>query len=154
MSNRSMRYALAGWLLASAPASAWAEPATPRQVAANHLAIHVRNLEASARFYTDVLGLERMSVRLSPTMIWLNAGEFELHLIEGRAQPVQAPLEVHLAFRVPDLSAAIARLDAERVVWGNFAGQAKTRQIRGDGVLQIYFRDPDGYWIEVNQLPR
>ena len=22
--------------------------------------------------------------------------------------------------------------------------------IRNDGVLQVYFQDPDGYWIEVN----
>ena len=151
MRYRSIRYAFACWLLAATPALA--ESAAP-PVAANHMTFHVQNLETSAHFYTDVLGLDRMPTRLSPAMIWLSAGEFELHLIEGRTQPVQAPPEVHLAFRVPDLRAITAKLEAGGVAWGDFAGKARTFQHRGDGVLQIYFRDPDGYWIEVNQLPR
>jgi len=147
----AMRYAFAGWLLVATPALA--ESAAPL-VAANHITFHVQNLETSARFYTDVLGLERMPIRLSPAMIWLSAGGFELHLIEGRTQLVQAPPEVHLAFRVPDIQAVTAKLEAEGVTWGDFAGKASTYQHRADGVLQIYFRDPDGYWIEVNQLPK
>ena len=146
-----MRYVLAAMLFSGAPALA--EPKAP-PVAANHFAIHVQDIEASARFYADVLGLERMSTRLSPTMIWLQTGGFELHLIGGRTQVVQVPPEVHLAFRVPDLQPVTAKLDDNRISWSNFAGEARTLQKRGDGVLQIYFRDPDGYWIEVNQLPR
>jgi lactoylglutathione lyase len=149
MNYHSIRCALAVCVLAAAPVSA--EPGS-LPVAANHLAIHVQDVESSARFYTDVLGLERMSVQLSPTMIWLETGGFELHLVGGRTQKVQVPPEVHLAFRVPDLQPVTAKLDANRVSWGNFAGEARTIQKRGDGVLQIYFRDPDGYWIELNQL--
>jgi hypothetical protein len=28
----------------------------------------------------------------------------------------------------------------------------KTYSIRADGVKQLYFKDPDGYWIEVNNI--
>ena len=150
MSLALMRFALAGCLLATLPASAgsFAPP-----VAANHLAIHVENLEASERFYRDVLGLQAIPITLSPTMKWLGAGGFELHLIGGRTRPVESPREVHLAFRVADLRPVTAGLDGRGVSWGNFAGEPGVYQLRGDGVLQIYFRDPDGYWIEVNQLP-
>ena len=146
-----MRYALAGWLLASV--STWAE-SNPPPAAVNHLAIHVENLEASERFYGDVLGLQVIPTRLSPAMKWLGTGEFELHLIGGRTQPVQVPKEVHLAFRVSDLRPVTNKLDGRQVTWGNFAGESGVYQLRSDGVLQIYFRDPDGYWIEVNQLPK
>lgn len=150
MGFQPIRYALAAFALAAAPA--WAEPSAP--IAANHMAIHVQDLETSARFYIDVLGLERMATQPSPTIIWLETGGFELHLIGGRTQPVQAPRELHLAFRVSDLQPVTARLDSNRVSWGNFAGEARTISKRGDGVLQIYLRDPDGYWIELNQLGR
>jgi lactoylglutathione lyase len=138
-------------VLAVAPVGA--DPGTAT-VAANHLAIHVEDVETSARFYTDVLGLERMAARPSPTIVWLRTGGFELHLVGGRTQPVQVPPEVHLAFRVHDFQPVTAKLDSTGVPWGNFAGEARTVQTRADGVRQIYFRDPDGYWIELNQLGR
>ena len=149
MSNRSIRYALAACVLAAAPVRA--DPGSAR-IAANHLAIHVQDLEASSQFYIDVLGLERMTTQLSPTIIWLETGGFELHLVGGRTQPVQVPPELHLAFRVPDLQTVTAKLDSKQVSWGNFAGEARAIQTRGDGVRQIYLRDPDGYWIELNQV--
>lgn len=148
MRYRLAQYALAGLAMAAAPASA--EPSSSPLIA-NHVAIHVQDLETSARFYTDVLGLERMDTQPSPTIIWLETGGFELHLIGGRTQPVQVPREVHLAFRVSDLQPVTARLDANRIAWGNFGGEAKAVSKRVDGVLQIYLRDPDGYWIELNQ---
>jgi len=130
-------------------------PAAPptASVAANHLAIHVKDPEASARFYSDALGLKRMPIGSTPTIIWLNDGNFELHLVGGRTEPVGVPRQVHFALRVPDLAAVTARLDARNVAWGNFDGASRVSQKRSDGVLQIYFQDPDGYWIEVNQLP-
>lgn len=151
MGYRTVIFAVASGLLAAAPA--WGDTAAPL-VTANHLAIHVKSLDASMRFYTDILGLQKISAKIPPHIIWLKTGDFELHLVGGRTQPVQAPREVHLAFRVPDLATVTSKLDANRIVWGNFAGEAGVRQQRTDGVLQIYFSDPDGYWIEVNQLPR
>lgn len=151
MRYRSMIFALAGSALAAAPAPV---DANPPSVSADHLAIHVASLDASTRFYADILGLEQMSGKIPPNIVWLKVENFELHLVGGRTQPVQSPRQVHLAFRVPDLGAVTAKLDAKGVAWGDFAGKAAVRGERDDGVLQIYFSDPDGYWIEVNQLPR
>jgi len=41
-------------------------------------------------------------------------------------------------------------LDQQQVKYGNFKGDSKVVQLRPDGVQQVYFQDPDGYWIEVN----
>ena len=34
--------------------------------------------------------------------------------------------------------------------YGDFAGTPGVFQTRPDGVKQVYFQDPDEYWIEVN----
>jgi lactoylglutathione lyase len=36
------------------------------------------------------------------------------------------------------------------VEYENWAGEKNAVTNRVDGVKQIYFRDPDGYWIEIN----
>jgi lactoylglutathione lyase len=58
----------------------------------------------------------------------------------------------HFAVTVADFDAFLIRLRSEGVAYyaedGEFAIQT-----RGDGVRQVYFSDPDGYWIEVNDFP-
>lgn len=138
----------------SATAGAFGQGMRPPEVAANHMALYVADPEQSASFYGEVFGLERMPPRASPAVVWLRAGGFELHLIGGRDVAVQSPAEVHLAFRVPHLAPVMAKLGARGIAWGGFKAKTGTYDTRADGVLQIFFRDPDGYWIEVNQLPR
>ena len=44
----------------------------------------------------------------------------------------------------------MAKLNKAAVLYEDLAGKPQTVQVRVDGVKQIYFKDPDGYWIEVN----
>jgi lactoylglutathione lyase len=44
----------------------------------------------------------------------------------------------------------IARLNAHYIPFENWVGKAGIPSKRIDGVQQIYFTDPEGYWIEVN----
>ena len=45
----------------------------------------------------------------------------------------------------------MAALKARGMNWQDFAGNVgQVSQTRSDGVRQIFFRDPDGYWIEIN----
>ena len=44
----------------------------------------------------------------------------------------------------------IALLRNKNVPFENSKGTPDTTNTRPDGVKQIYFQDPDGYWIEVN----
>jgi lactoylglutathione lyase len=55
-----------------------------------------------------------------------------------------------MAFTVPDLSKFMIHLDEEGVAYGGFNAKDRKPTTRPDGVNQIYFQDPDGYWIEVN----
>jgi len=57
---------------------------------------------------------------------------------------------IHGAFNTPKLDDFIAFLRNNNVAFENSNGTTDTTNTRPDGVLQIYFQDPDGYWIEVN----
>jgi catechol 2,3-dioxygenase-like lactoylglutathione lyase family enzyme len=124
----------------------------------DHVALVVQDVERSRRFYTAVLGMDEVPRPESFSFpgAWFRSGSAELHLIgeaeEGRAatiQPTYFERELrrgyvpHVAFELPDLAAAqrhLAALDIPLV-----GGP----QQRGDGVTQLYIRDPDGYVIEL-----
>lgn len=137
--------------LAAPPQSAAPAPPSAR---ADHLALHVADLDRSVSFYTRYFGLQpmRAAARIN-TVRWLQAGSFELHLIGGRTKPTDVPIDVHLALRVQDLDAVMKRLDADRIAWSDSDKNPRVTQTRRDGIRQLYLQDPDGYWIEVNELP-
>lgn len=140
------------FVLAAQPQSA--APPAPPSARADHLALHVADLERSVAFYTRYLGLQpmRAAARIN-TVRWLQAGSFELHLIGGRTKPIDVPIDVHLALRVQDLDAVMKRLDADKIAWSDSDKNPRVTQTRRDGIRQIYLQDPDGYWLEVNELP-
>jgi catechol 2,3-dioxygenase-like lactoylglutathione lyase family enzyme len=83
---------------------------------------------------------------------WLSLGKgVALHLLGGRTAPVPDNRAVHLALTSANLEPILQRLKERRIAWSDFAGnQSAVGAVRTDGVRQIFFRDPDGYWIEVN----
>ena len=44
----------------------------------------------------------------------------------------------------------IKNLEKNKIEYEDWAGTKMKVTNRVDGVKQIYFRDPDGYWIEIN----
>lgn len=114
----------------------------------NHVAIHVRDVDASCRFYREVLGLESMP---RPAFgfpgAWFRLGvDQELHLI-GRPVSVESiPRERHFALMVDDIMAFEAHLKAAGV---SFTGP----KARPDGAHQIFLQDPDGHVIELCTPP-
>ena len=138
--------------LAAQPQSAALAP--PPSARADHLALHVSDLDRSQSFYTRYFGLQPMRAPAPGNIMrWLQAGSFELHLIGGRTRPVDVPIAVHLALRVQDLDAVISRLESDKVTWSDSDKNPRATAIRGDGIRQLYLQDPDGYWIEVNEVP-
>jgi lactoylglutathione lyase len=51
---------------------------------------------------------------------------------------------------VPSVPDFVERLKQSNIAWEDWPGGKGTITTRPDGVKQIYFQDPDGYWIEVN----
>lgn len=120
--------------------------------AINHIAVYVVNLQTSTFFYKDIIGLEMIPEpfhdgRHSWFAIGCNAA---LHIIQGAAAIVPHDKDSHLCFSVPSVEEFTERLDKNNVAYENWPGQAKSVTTRPDGVKQIYFKDPDGFWIEVN----
>ena len=118
----------------------------------NHAALCAKNLKKTAAFYSAVLQLQTIQNPFNDTThVWFKIGDgLALHVIQGNCPSTVHPIAIHLCFNVPSLEAFIRHLDDLNVSYQSFAGEPKKIQIRPDGVRQIYFQDPDGFWIEVN----
>jgi len=77
-------------------------------------------------------------------------GNLQLHLVEGLKDSSRIPFN-HIAFSVPSIDVFILKLNKANISFFGAKGKG-TIDLRGDGVHQIYFRDPDGYEIEVNDM--
>jgi len=117
----------------------------------DHIAIHVRDLEKSVGFYEKVMGLEKIPEPFKDDRhVWFRMGAHnQLHVVGGATDGPGLPIDIHIAFRVGSLTDFMTRLDQTQVKYRSFKGDGKFTP-RPDGVRQIYFQDPDGYWIEVN----
>jgi lactoylglutathione lyase len=83
--------------------------------------------------------------------VWLSIGErAALHLIAGATTIAEQDMDVHIAFRVESVDEIVSRLKQAQVGYYNAKRETGKITVRPDGVKQIYFQDPDGYWIEVN----
>jgi lactoylglutathione lyase len=59
----------------------------------NHVSIIATDLEASARFYVDELGLEPLPTpNFGFPVLWLRAGDRQLHLFERPGVPRRTPI--------------------------------------------------------------
>jgi catechol 2,3-dioxygenase-like lactoylglutathione lyase family enzyme len=118
----------------------------------DHYTIKVKNLDASAAFYKDVLGLDEIKNRTEKSYIrWFSIGGGELHIVEGDSARIQTNVGLHLAFKTSDLDGMISRLNSKNILLHDSSGTPHSYTSRADGVRQFYFQDPDGYWIEVNE---
>jgi lactoylglutathione lyase len=123
-----------------------------RPTVLNHVAIYVNDLAKSTAFYENVLLLQRIPEPFKDGLHqWFSIGlGIQMHVIQGAAQGIKHDKHEHLCFSVASLDDFIAALDKQHIEYSNMAGTAKAPTVRVDGVKQIYFQDPDGYWIEVN----
>jgi lactoylglutathione lyase len=136
---------LAGPVLAALPT--FSQP--PRF---NHTTIYVVDLQKSADFYENVLQLKKIPEPFHDGRhIWFRIGDHaQLHVVSGAKEDIPHDINIHLSFSVPSLEPVIKRLEATHVKYGNWAGNSKEPQLRPDGVKQVYFQDPDGFWLEIN----
>jgi lactoylglutathione lyase len=119
----------------------------------DHTTVYVRDLQKSADFYDKVLELERIPEPFHDGRhVWYRIGPHDqFHVVSGATTAADQDINIHLAFRIAAVSDFVARLDHLSVPYRkSIRGDGKTASIRPDGVHQIYFQDPDGYWIEVN----
>lgn len=121
----------------------------------DHYTIKVQNLENSASFYKQVLGLQEITNRTEkPYIRWFSLGDGELHIVEGKTEAIKTNIGVHLAVKVSNFDSFLNHLKKHDIIIHDSKGNAGTYTTRTDGVLQVYFQDPEGYWIEVNDAQK
>ena len=135
---------------ASVTAFAQIEPAKLGVSGHNHLALQVKDLPTSAKFYRDVIGLKPLEVpdNLKAIRAWFSIGNGQqIHLLAGRTQPIFHDKDgSHIALFVDSIDKSEQYLKEQHLKYH--------KQTRFDGVTQIYFPDPDGYLIELNEAKK
>jgi catechol 2,3-dioxygenase-like lactoylglutathione lyase family enzyme len=113
----------------------------------NHISIHVKDVPTSAAFYRDVLGLKPLPVpeNLKAIRAWFDLGNGQqIHLLDGRTEQIVHDRNgSHYALFVEDINKSEQYLRLKNITYH--------RQVRFDGVVQVYFSDLDGYLFELNE---
>ncbi len=118
----------------------------------NHLALSVKDVDESVAFYQTVLQLKEIRNTASDSKTrWLSLGEGkQLHLIPRPNSEIKINKAVHFALTTPDLDNFIIKLKELEIDYSDWPGTPNKDYIRKDGIRQVYFQDPNGYWIEIN----
>jgi lactoylglutathione lyase len=152
MKNLTIPSAFAAGLALSLFTGTWLEAQSAKDAPEfDHTTVYVRDMAKSVEFYGKVVGLERIDDPFKDaTHAWFRAGAHsQLHVVGGAKEAANHEIEVHMAFRVASLDEFRRKLDGIGIKYRDLNGGGKM-SVRKDGVHQIYFQDPDGYWVEVN----
>jgi catechol 2,3-dioxygenase-like lactoylglutathione lyase family enzyme len=131
-----------------------AQDTTTFHFAFNHLALSVKDVDRSAEFYKTVLKLPEITNRSKLEGVrWFSLAEGkELHLISILKDDVTINKAVHVALTTTQFDAFVERLVKMNIAYSDWPGASNKVNIRADGIKQIFFQDPDGYWLEVNSI--
>lgn len=118
----------------------------------NHIAIYVVDLTTSTDFYTKIVHLDTIPEPFHDGRhTWFSIGPVgHLHLIQGAKAAIVHDKNSHLCFTVSSVPEFIKVLVANNIAYENWVGEKYQVTKRVDLVNQIYFKDPDGYWLEIN----
>ena len=122
----------------------------PKAVA--HFSIGVSDLEASQRFYTEVLGLELVHRAPAYGMVFLKAGSDHVILCQAETRSQRTPAELRRAHHAFQVDAA--QYDAAKAHITSKGVQIFEEEDRKKGVFvgrQCYVRDPDGNVLEITE---
>ena len=117
----------------------------------NHLIVHARDGQASAKFLAGLLGLPE-PVRFGPFYVVATANGVSLDFIDtvGKVS-VQ-----HYAFLTtePEFDEIFARINQLELQYWADPGKRRPGEINhGDGGRGVYFEDPDRHFLEILTRP-
>lgn len=118
----------------------------------DHVALRVRDIEESASWYEQVLGLKRYQL---PE--W---GDYPIFMLYGKSGIALFPVKDPNAAKTPDVSGICIDHFAFQVTRGNYDKALEHFKELGVGFeeqnhhyfLSVYLRDPDGHVVELTTL--
>ena len=117
-----------------------------RATGLNHLSIGTSDLDASLRFYEEVLGMERIpTYNFGFRTQYLRLGDLQLHVFELEDH---VPMFQHFAIDVDDFHAVHDKAKALGMLDGETFRNAVNEL--PDGSVQMYLRDPGGNLLEID----
>jgi catechol 2,3-dioxygenase-like lactoylglutathione lyase family enzyme len=138
---------------ASNPASADSGRGAPLDGATLVAFVATTDLERAHAFYGGLLGLDRAEATSFANAYAVHGGSLRVTRVESMTP---APYTV-LGWRVDDLDAAMARLDARGVAFDRFSGLEQDAHgvwIAPGGTRVAWFTDPDGNRLSVSEAPQ
>jgi len=121
----------------------------------DHIALLVRDLEESVKFWTEVIGLAEVPNPMGGTHVrWFEIGGGQrIHMQAGDVSRTHVEKQTHIALAAADFDAVLTRLRAAGAAFSDMAGTPGAVNVRPDGMRAIFLQDPTGYWIEINDSP-
>ncbi|MEL0651524.1 VOC family protein [Algibacter sp. TI.3.09] len=118
----------------------------------NHIALSVKDVDQSTAFYQKLFQLKEIENTASGSKTrWLSLGEGkQLHLIPLPDAEIKTNKAVHFALTTSNFNAFVLYLDELKIEYSDWLDTPNKDYIRKDGIRQVYFQDPNGYWVEVN----
>tara|TARA_Y100001960_G_C14691849_1_gene836788 strand:- start:1057 stop:1479 length:423 start_codon:yes stop_codon:yes gene_type:complete len=114
--------------------------------ALNHVNIVTQNLEATRKFYADIIGLidgDRPSFQFPGAWLYIDE-EAVIHLVGVEDQPEEGTGTIdHVAFEANGINDTIETLEGKEIPF-------HVRDVPGMEIRQIFLHDPNGVMIELN----
>ncbi len=120
--------------------------------AVHHISHITHDLEASRRFYREVLGFQEIErPEFTFPGAWLFNYGVQIHLIDPGDASAPDTDEVqtrtdHIAYHVSDIDAARSVLEENGIPF-------RESRVPATNVTQLFFRDPDGNHLELGCYP-
>jgi len=119
----------------------------------HHVAIKSKNLKATEKFYTKVLGMKKVPRAEFPFPgVWLQMGETMFHIYGGSAakthagnfkySPKDSPID-HIALSAKGFDKMKENFKKQRCTW-------RQNDVRDFKIWQLFLEDPSGVIIELN----
>lgn len=118
----------------------------------DHYSFIVKDLDKVGAFYKNVLNLKEIPHPSDTTNFkwFIVNGNSQLHLIRKDSVAMEHSKSVHLCLATQKLDELITYLEENNVTYWDWPGKENSVTLRADGVRQIYLKDPENNWVEIN----
>ena len=118
----------------------------------DHYSFIVKDLDKVGAFYKNVLNLKEIPHPSDTTNFkwFIVNGNSQLHLIRKDSVAMEHSKSVHLCLATQKLEELITYLEENNITYWDWPGKENSVTLRADGVRQIYLKDPENNWVEIN----